>query len=309
MRFSQVAFTATLVAAVSAGPMGGEPVRRAAFTLQNGKDAQALNAKFQGLSASSSCTTGEQACVKGQLAQCVGGKFALSSCSATLQCVALPLVNKAGTSVTCDTQADAEARIATTGATGGLAGKREIEARAAAPTAPPACAAAGKRSNPLVKRIAQTDLVQVAQSWQTLCEASGGPRDPANDPCVVLAGQNGLSALLAGADPCAQQTNADAMIDFAKLPGIKNEQALIANAVAYRKHPRNALDVGGGVIPSTPFCETAPKNPELTGLVNGQLAGVNPGLFGGPKFPVVAFGAAGTCPFGQTADVATCTCK
>jgi len=108
---------------------------------------------------------------------------------------------------------------------------------------------------------------------------------------VVLAGQNGLSALLAGADPCAQQTNAYAMIDFAKLPGIKNEQALIANAVAYRKHPRNALDINGGLIPSTPFCETAPKNPELNGVVNGQLAGVDPGLFGGPKFAVVAFGA------------------
>lgn len=98
MRFTQVAFTtATLVAAVSAGPMGGDHMPRAAFTLQNGKDAQALNAKFQGLSASSPCTTGEQACVKGQLGQCVGGKFALSSCAATLQCVALPLVNKAGT--------------------------------------------------------------------------------------------------------------------------------------------------------------------------------------------------------------------
>jgi hypothetical protein len=102
MRFSQVAISisATLVAAVSAGPMGGDNLRRAgaaSFALQNGQDAQALNKKFQGLSATSSCTTGEQACVKGQLAQCVGGKFALSPCASTLQCVALPLVNKPGT--------------------------------------------------------------------------------------------------------------------------------------------------------------------------------------------------------------------
>jgi len=77
--------------------------RRAAFTLQNGLDAQALNRKFQGLTASSTCSTGETACVKGQLAQCVGDKFALSSCASSLQCVALPLVNKPGTRYVCST--------------------------------------------------------------------------------------------------------------------------------------------------------------------------------------------------------------
>jgi hypothetical protein len=166
------------------------------------------------------------------------------------------------------------------------------------PTPPPACEAKKqkKRSESttvgplLLKRIAQTDLGQVAQSWQNLCVASGGPRDPNNDPCVVLAGINGINALLAGADACAQQNNADAMVDFAKLPGIKNKQALIDNAVAYRKHPRNALD-NGGVVPSTLFCETAPRNPELNGVVNGQLNGVDPGLFGSPKTATVAFGA------------------
>ena len=71
--------------------------RRAAFTLQNGLDAQKLNQQFKGLTSSSPCTSGETACVNGQLAQCVGNKFELSPCSATLQCVALPLVNKPGT--------------------------------------------------------------------------------------------------------------------------------------------------------------------------------------------------------------------
>jgi len=144
--------------------------------------------------------------------------------------------------------------------------------------------------NVLLKRIAQTDLAQVAQSWQNLCVASGGPRDPNNDPCVVLAGIKGLSALLAGADACAQQDNADAMVDFAELPGINNKQALVNNAIAYRKHPRNALNING-VVPSTPFCEKAPRNPELKGIVNGQLNGVDPGLFGSPKTAIVAFGA------------------
>jgi hypothetical protein len=93
---------------------------------------------------------------------------------------------------------------------------------------------------------------------------------------------------------CAQQDNADAMADFAKLPGINNEQALVDNAIAYRKHPPNALDNGVVVrrlVPSTLFCETAPRNPELNGVVNSQLDGVDPGLFGSPKTATVAFGA------------------
>ncbi|ELU36375.1 proline-rich protein [Rhizoctonia solani AG-1 IA] len=92
------------------------------FLLQNGKDAQELNRSFETLTASSSCNDGEQACVEGGFAQCVGGSFQITSCSGGLQCFALPLVNKAGTSITCDTEADAAARIAATGATGGVRG-------------------------------------------------------------------------------------------------------------------------------------------------------------------------------------------
>lgn len=79
------------------------------------------------------------------------------------------------------------------------------------------------------------------------------------------------------------------MIDFAKSPGVTNSDALIANAVAYRQHPRNALNILG-VVPSTPFCQRAPRNQELVGVVNNQLPGVNPGIFGGPSFGLVAFG-------------------
>ena len=43
----------------------------------------------------------------------MGGKFVLESCGSGLICAALPLVNSRGTSVTCDTAADRDARIAT----------------------------------------------------------------------------------------------------------------------------------------------------------------------------------------------------
>ncbi|KAN0112123.1 hypothetical protein V8E52_007863 [Russula decolorans] len=99
-----------------------------------------------------------------------------------------------------------------------------------------------------------------------------------------LAGVTGINALLS-------TDNADKMIDFAKSPGDKNQDALFAAAIAYRKHPRNAQDLGGGVIPSIPYYTKEPRNQELVGVVNQQLPGVNPGLFGGPNSPVVAFGA------------------
>ncbi|KAJ7876797.1 hypothetical protein B0H13DRAFT_2054731 [Mycena leptocephala] len=92
------------------------------FKAQNGLDAQKLNAQFKTLTSSSACTDGEEACVGTSFAQCVLGSFVLTPCSGGTICTALPLVNKPGTSITCDTLADAQARIAATGAAGGIAG-------------------------------------------------------------------------------------------------------------------------------------------------------------------------------------------
>ncbi|KAF8636409.1 hypothetical protein AX17_003591 [Amanita inopinata Kibby_2008] len=108
--------------AASGGAVTGSSNASGGFKLQNGKDAQKLNAQFASLSASSSCTDGENACVGSGFAQCVGGKFTVTPCAATLTCAAVPLVNKPGTSIICTTQADALARIQATGATGGLTG-------------------------------------------------------------------------------------------------------------------------------------------------------------------------------------------
>ena len=144
----------------------------------------------------------------------------------------------------------------------------------------------------LLKRIAQTGLGQGAQSWQDL---SVEPRTagPEQRPLRGAGRDQRDQRLLAGADACAQQNkNADAMVDFAnaKFPGINNKQALFDNAVAYLRHPCSALN-NGRVVPSTLFCETPPRSPELNGVVNSQLASVDPGLFGSPNTATVAFGA------------------
>ncbi|KAI0644309.1 hypothetical protein C8Q79DRAFT_140415 [Trametes meyenii] len=113
---SSAAAASTTTAAASSGSSSGS------FQLQNGKDAQALNAKFASLTADSTCNEGDNACIDGAFAQCVGGKFVSLGCAATTKCFALPLVNKAGTSLACTTEDDASARIAAAGATGGIAG-------------------------------------------------------------------------------------------------------------------------------------------------------------------------------------------
>ncbi len=113
----------------------------AADLLKNGNEAQILNAQFESLNATSPCQSeslvlhyeilsysnfffsdGQFACVGSRFASCVNNTFVLSSCPDNLECVALPLVNEPGTVVTCDTTADALARIAVTNATGGLSG-------------------------------------------------------------------------------------------------------------------------------------------------------------------------------------------
>jgi len=128
MYFTNVYISLALALVVSAIPMD----KRAAFTLANGKQAAAQNEAFKTLTPDSSCKDGENACVEGKFAQCSDGKFLLTPCGVGLQCVVLPLVTKPGTSVTCDTVADAKIRVANTGAGSANLRLRTIERRAAA---------------------------------------------------------------------------------------------------------------------------------------------------------------------------------
>ncbi|KAH7913039.1 hypothetical protein BJ138DRAFT_694464 [Hygrophoropsis aurantiaca] len=114
-------FSASAAPSASASSSGSSS-GGSSFLLSNGQAAQKLNAQFATMSTSSTCTAGQNACINGSFAQCVGSSFVLQSCGSTLTCAALPLVNSAGTSITCTTTADAEARIAATGAQGGLTG-------------------------------------------------------------------------------------------------------------------------------------------------------------------------------------------
>lgn len=144
---NNVAAAATSTQAAASSASTASTSTASDFQHQNAIDAQTLNAQFEGLTASDSCTgmyirkeltstcfsqvcitDGSQACVADQsgvpaFAQCVQSKWVLSPCGPTTQCLALPLENKAGTSITCTTLADGQSRIANFGVSGGVDGK------------------------------------------------------------------------------------------------------------------------------------------------------------------------------------------
>ncbi|KAF9260568.1 hypothetical protein L218DRAFT_872014, partial [Marasmius fiardii PR-910] len=89
---------------------------------QNALDAQKLNAAFANLKETDSCQDGTTACISGGFAQCVQSKWQVTPCSVGTECFALPLVNKEGTSLSCDTADNAATRFKDAGVDGGAAG-------------------------------------------------------------------------------------------------------------------------------------------------------------------------------------------
>ncbi|CAG8656294.1 23896_t:CDS:2, partial [Gigaspora rosea] len=82
------------------------------FQKDNADQALALQSKFASFTTSTPCKVGDQACINGEFAQCVSeNNWALQPCSSGTQCEVLPLVNKPGTSIACDSKSDADARI------------------------------------------------------------------------------------------------------------------------------------------------------------------------------------------------------
>ena len=156
------------------------------------------------------------------------------------------------------------------------------------PIPPPACEAKKqqkKRSAEpalLLKRITQTDLGQVAQSWQDL---SVEPRTAGREKRPLRGAGRGQRAPRVCATE--QKRRGDGRLCQAswdqQQAGFDRQRRRVSQAPTQRVEQR--------VMLSTLFCETAPRNPELNGVVYGQLAGVNLGLFGSTNTATIAFGA------------------
>lgn len=82
------------------------------FGAVNAKLAEEYQKVFQTFTNSTTCEPGEVACINDAFAKCVTKNvWSIQQCSEGLKCAVLPLVNKQGVSVTCDTEADRIRRI------------------------------------------------------------------------------------------------------------------------------------------------------------------------------------------------------
>ncbi|KDQ25510.1 hypothetical protein PLEOSDRAFT_1066597 [Pleurotus ostreatus PC15] len=126
--------------------------------------------------------------------------------------------------------------------------------------------------------------------------------------CGVLAGA-AITPLLAAQPECSQQDHADAIIDAAKQFDAATQANMIALAIEYRQAEKNTPP-DFTTNPPTPrnsvFCQKAPKNPELNGLVQAQDPANDPTIFFDPatKATVRLGDQPNTFPFGQAGGAA-----
>jgi hypothetical protein len=123
--------------------------------------------------------------------------------------------------------------------------------------------------------------------------------------CGVLAGE-AVTPLLAAQPECSQQDHADKIIDAAQALDAATKANLIALAIEYRQAEKNTppdFSTNPPTLRNSVFCQKAPKNPELNGLVQAQDPNNDPDLFFDPatKATVKKGTQANTAPFGGVA--------
>ncbi|KAL5504197.1 hypothetical protein ACEPAH_8271 [Sanghuangporus vaninii] len=122
--------------------------------------------------------------------------------------------------------------------------------------------------------------------------------------CGVLAGQ-GPSTLLGAAGECTQQDLADDIIDAAQQFDDATKANMIALAVEFRQVEKNTppdFTTNPPTNRNSVFCQTAPRNAELNGLVQAQDPANDPNIFFDPALGAsVTLGSqANTFPFGTS---------
>ncbi|KLO17393.1 hypothetical protein SCHPADRAFT_937092 [Schizopora paradoxa] len=127
--------------------------------------------------------------------------------------------------------------------------------------------------------------------------------------CGNLAGQ-AVSTLLAAADECAQQDMADQIIDAAAQFDAATQQNMINIAVQFRQAEKNTppdFSVQPNINRNSVFCQKAPKNSQLNGLVQAQDPANDPNVFFDPatSSSVTLGSQPNTFPFGTSGSASS----
>ncbi|PIL35678.1 hypothetical protein GSI_02408 [Ganoderma sinense ZZ0214-1] len=122
--------------------------------------------------------------------------------------------------------------------------------------------------------------------------------------CGVLSGQ-AITPLLAAQPECSQQDMADAIIDAAQQFDDTTKANMIALAVEYRQVEKNTppdFTTNPPTNRNSVFCQKAPKNSQLNGLVQAQDPANDPNIFFDPatQKSVTKGSQANTFPFGTS---------
>jgi len=124
MHFSSV----LLVAIFAASTARCAPALDAKTLSDNARLAQQLNAKFVNLTATDPCQGQETACIDGDIATCVDGKFDTSqgACKRTQECFAIPDIRAPGTQLLCTTENSVLRLMEAAGVDGGITGSDDL---------------------------------------------------------------------------------------------------------------------------------------------------------------------------------------
>ncbi|PPQ67480.1 hypothetical protein CVT25_006021, partial [Psilocybe cyanescens] len=119
--------------------------------------------------------------------------------------------------------------------------------------------------------------------------------------CGTLAGQ-AVTPLLAAQPECSQQDMADAIIDASKQFDAATQALMLAAAIEYRQAEKNTppdFSKNPPTARNSVFCQKAPKNPELNGLIQAQDPANDPNVFFDPakSASVIKGSQANTFPF------------
>lgn len=104
--------------------------------------------------------------------------------------------------------------------------------------------------------------------------------------CGVLSGE-AVAPLLANAPECTQQDTADKIIDESRQFDNATQANMIALAIEYRKAEKNTppdFTTNPPSLRNSIFCQKAPRNGELVGLVQAQDPANDPNLFFDPAY-------------------------
>jgi hypothetical protein len=127
------------------------------------------------------------------------------------------------------------------------------------------------------------------------------------DVCGVLGGKT-ISTLLAASPECAQQDLADEIIDASKSQDAATAANMVQLAIQFRQCEKNTppdFTKNPPALRNSVFCQTAPANAELIGLVQAQDPANDPNLFFDPatKSTVTLGSQANTFALGSAQSV------